>query len=217
VRLTKPEFENPFANPDVGSLVMPGTYSVTLAKKVNGEITELAGPDTFEVVPLNNRTLPAEDRTALVAFQQEASELSRAVEGAVRMTNELTEKIKYMRAALAQTPHAQESIAADVRAIDKKLSDLKIKLTGDPVAQRLDRGVPPSINSRIGSIIDEQWSSTSAPTQTQQEALSIAGEVFAPVLAGLKLLVETVQSVEKQLEDVGAPYTPGRMIDWADN
>lgn len=217
VSLSKPDFENPFASPDVGSMVESGNYSVSLAKKVKGEITQLAGPVTFAVIPLENRTLPAEDRNALVTFQQEAADLSRAVQGAIRMSNELTEKLKYMRAALSQTPKAPESVTENLQDIDKKITDLKIKLTGDPVAQRLDKGVPPSINSRISSIIDEQSSSTSAPTQTQKDALKIAGESFAPVLADLKNLAENVQSVEKQLEDAGAPYTPGRVIEWTGN
>jgi hypothetical protein len=77
--------------------------------------------------------------------------------------------------------------------------------------------VPPSISGRIGSILDEQWRSTSAPTQTQREALDIAGEAFTPVLTDLKALLEQVKSVETQLEAAGAPYTPGRRVDWVDN
>ena len=57
-----------------GFMVMPGTYQVSIAKKVRGEVTPLAGPETFKVVSLNNTTLPAPDRKALVEFQKKTAE-----------------------------------------------------------------------------------------------------------------------------------------------
>ena len=39
-------------------MVTPGTYSVTLEKRVNGVHTTLQGPTNFEVVPLFDGTLP---------------------------------------------------------------------------------------------------------------------------------------------------------------
>jgi len=41
-----------------GALVAPGRYTVTLAKKVDGAITELGAPQPFEVVRLREGTLP---------------------------------------------------------------------------------------------------------------------------------------------------------------
>ena len=48
----------------IGPLALPGAYSVTLAKEVDGVVTELAGPQRFEVVDLGGATLPGDDPAA---------------------------------------------------------------------------------------------------------------------------------------------------------
>jgi hypothetical protein len=44
---------------------------------------------------LNNTTLPADDRAALVAFQQQVAELIRKVQGTDRFAEELSEKMDH--------------------------------------------------------------------------------------------------------------------------
>jgi len=51
--------DNPFQSEDVGQLVAPGVYTVTLSKSIDGVVTELAGPEKFEVKVLPGTTLPA--------------------------------------------------------------------------------------------------------------------------------------------------------------
>jgi len=71
------------------------------------------------------------------------------------------------------------------------------------------------LSSRVNSIIYEQWRSTSAPTQSQRDAYNIVAEEFSPILQIVKKLVEEdVRKIEKKLEEIGAPYTPGRVPDW---
>ena len=45
-----------------GTPVMPGKYSVEMFMSIDGDLTKLAGPQTFEAKVLNNTTLPAEDQ-----------------------------------------------------------------------------------------------------------------------------------------------------------
>ncbi|UCG27280.1 MAG: hypothetical protein JSV24_09925, partial [Bacteroidales bacterium] len=75
---------NPAGRDGRGSFhVLPGTYRVSIAKSVRGEINELAGPVEFNVVPLNNTSLPVSDdrRKEIVEFQKKAAELSSKVQG----------------------------------------------------------------------------------------------------------------------------------------
>ena len=86
---------------------------------------------------------------------------------------------------------------------------------GDPTKGRLDMDTQPGIARRISSAIYEQWNSTSAPTRTQLDAFQIVEEEFAPVYEKLqKILSLTVKNIEKRLDDIGAPFTPGRLPDW---
>jgi hypothetical protein len=50
------------------------------------------------------------------------------------------------------------------------------------------------------------------PTTTHEQQFQIASELFVAERSALKSLVETdVPALERELERVGAPYTPGRL------
>src|SRR5204863_7936549 len=57
-----------FGGGPAGSLVLPGTYKVAMAKRVNGVITPLGTPQQFEVVTEAREGMSTADRVALVEF-----------------------------------------------------------------------------------------------------------------------------------------------------
>jgi hypothetical protein len=195
--------------------VLPGTYKVFLSQSVNGEVTKLTESAAFEVVTLANVSLPAEDRAELVAFQKKVRELSRTVTASTRFLGEIAEKIELYRAALKSVAAPDADLVSDIDSLEKKVKALEIKFYGDRTLRRADKDAVPGIATRIRSIAYEQSRSTSAPTQTQRDAYEIAAEAFEPALAALKTIVsEDVAKIEKKLEGLGAPYTPGRLPEW---
>ncbi|NIM63710.1 MAG: hypothetical protein GTO30_19315 [Acidobacteria bacterium] len=67
----------------------------------------------------------------------------------------------------------------------------------------------------MGRIVSAQWSSSSAPTQTNIDAYRIAGRAFKKTLAELQALIETdLAGLEEKMERAGAPWTPGRVPRW---
>ncbi len=197
------------------TFVLPGTYKVFLSKSVNGEVTKLTEPVTFEVVTLANVSLPAEDRTELVAFQKKVREISRAVTASTRVLGEISEKIDHYKAALKSLTAPDADLISDINTLETKVKVLEVKFNGDRTMRRADKDAVPGISTRIRSIAYEQSRSTSAPTQTQRDAYEIVAEEFAPVLAELKKIVEEdIEKIEKKLEGLGAPYTAGRLPVW---
>ncbi|MEM7373879.1 MAG: glycosyl hydrolase [Bacteroidota bacterium] len=214
VSLKKQGFDNPFSSPDQGHLVLPGSYQVSMGKVVNGDYTELVGPQSFTVVPLNNTTLPAEDRDALVAFQNKVQELRRGIRGASSMRGELVNKLKHIKKAIEQTPAAPLSLIGEAKSLEKQLADIRVKLSGNSSISRRQFETPPSISGRVESIVYGLFSSTAASTQTQKDAYAIAAEEFEPVMKELKTAVNSMKALEGKLEQYGAPYTPGRIPTW---
>jgi photosystem II stability/assembly factor-like uncharacterized protein len=197
------------------TFVLPGTYKVFLSKSQNGEVQKLTEPVNFEVVTLANVSLPAEDRTELVAFQKKVRELSRAVTASSRILGEISEKIDQYKAALKSVPAPDTDIISDINVLEEKVKALLIKFNGDGTMRRADKDAVPGISTRIRSIAREQSRSTSAPTQTQRDAYGIVAEEFGPALEELKKIVdEDVKKIEEKLEGLGAPYTPGRLPEW---
>ena len=60
-------------------MVAPGTYTVSLAKLVDGKQTKLGQTQSVAAQPLGLATLAARDKQALLAFQRKTARLQRAV------------------------------------------------------------------------------------------------------------------------------------------
>ncbi len=215
VRLEKPKELAPWEEPDKGPLVLPGTYTVTLSKVVDGRETVLAGPEPFQVVPLGLAKLPAADAGEAMAFYRKVARLRRAVRGALEAAGEGGKRLKALRKAVLATPAAETAALAEIEALHQRLEDLLVPLRGDRTVSSRNEPVPPSIRQRVENITDSQWSTTSGPTTTQRRQYQMAAEAFAPVLADLQeLLEEDLPALEARLESAGAPWTPGRVPRW---
>lgn len=204
---------NPMSDGQSGMMVMPGKYKVSMAQSVNGVITHLAGPVEFNVIPLENTSLPAENRAELVAFQKEISELSRIVQGAVNTSSELTTRLNHIKQAILNTPSVSMEMMKKAREVEDKLNQVGILMQGDRTISRRNENTAASISARMSSVISAQFRSTSAPTQTQREQYAIVKEEIVPVLEVLKQIAEKdIPYLEEQLNRSNAPWTPGRMI-----
>ncbi len=195
-----------------GPLVVPGEYTVTLAKRVDGVTTVLGGPVTFRVTPLGLATLPAQDRAGLLAFQKEAARLQRLVLGAVEVSRETERRLDAIAKALKETPAAAPELTDRAAQLRRRLEAIDLVLRGDRVGERRNYPTPPSIVSRVQTVVSAFWSNTSAPTGTARESLRIASEQFATVHSQLKQLVEVdLKDLERAMDEAGAPWTPGRL------
>src|SRR5207249_641454 len=64
-----------------GPLVMPGSCQVTMAKRINGVVTPMAGPIEFNVMVDGEAAIPPSDLQSLREFQAKVQHLRRAVSG----------------------------------------------------------------------------------------------------------------------------------------
>ena len=203
--------------PPSGPLVMPGTYKASVAKRVDGVITQLGPPQEFQVVVEGQENMSVSDRTALVEFQQKAVRLQRAVSGATQAANALRPRLTAIKRAIAETPSLPHRLYEDTMALEKRNNEILRLLSGDSAARQRNMNTAPSINDRVGYVVGAQRMSTSRPTQTQHNQYTAAAQDFDGVLVQLRQLIEVdLTRLEKQLEAAGAPWTPGRIPEWKD-
>jgi len=199
---------------------MPGKYTVSLSQYYQGEVAELTDPVEFEAVVLHNTTLPETDRQELVDFQNKVAELTRVIRGTEKFAYELDERIKYIMQAVLRTPEADIALMKNIEDLTSQMEGIIWKFKGQsPKASREENWpAPPSINDRLNSIVWAHWRSTSPITQTQKDVYNILVEEFPEVLEDLKdISVTKLPEIEKTLEQLDAPWTPGRLPDWIDN
>lgn len=209
--------EEMFFEPPGGPLVMPGTYKISLAKRVDGVLTPLPGEQSFNVVVEGQAAMKAADRAALHEFQQKVVRLQRAVSGALETSNSLKTRLGLIKRAIQETPAADLKLRDLANALDQRLNEILRALRGDVALRSRSENTPPAISERVGGIVSDQRMSTSRPTQTHIDSYSVAAQEFAQELAKLRTLIETdLAKLEKALEAAGAPWTPGRLPDWKD-
>lgn len=213
---------SPDADPDFvfegggsGALVMPGKYKVSFARRVNGVMTQLSAPQEFTVTVEGLAGMSAEDRAALVDFQQKVGRLQRAVTGALETANALKPRLALIKRALLDTPNAGDKLLDDAANLDKRTNEILRALRGDVVLRSRNENTAPSISERVSAIVGAQRMSTARPTPTQMTQYTVAAQDFEQVLAQLRTLVEVdLSKLEKEMEAAGAPWTPGRIPQW---
>jgi len=215
INLRAPSFYNPFRGRDEGTLVLPGDYTVSLSKSVEGVLSQIAGPVNFKVKSLDNTTLPASNREELIAFQKQTTTLYGSLQALRQTVSEVNNQIRHIKKAIdrAEAPH--DELMTDLGKIETEIREVRRQLNSDRVASTLDKDMPLTIGRRIGSITFESFNSTSGPTKTHLDSYKIAIEEFKPLFERVRKIVDQgMKNLENKLEELGAPYTPFRVTDF---
>jgi hypothetical protein len=214
IQLKKQEHRWDFGPGEV--LVAPGKYAVRLSKRVNGKRIPLGPTRHFRVKALGKESLPVEDRQALVAFQQKAGRLQRAVQGSAALIKKTLEEIKFIQKALDNTPDAEDNLAIQIQAIKEELLNIQQALIGDSTRSLRAEVTSPPVAARIGRIVDDFWLNTAPATTTHKRNYEVAAREFSTILKSLhKLMEQDFTQMERDLEKAAAPWTPARGVpDW---
>jgi hypothetical protein len=205
----------PWDDPPAGPLAVPGSYRVALAKRVDGKLTPIGEPQSFDAHAMSAAGLSKDDRAALLEFQQRVARLQRAVLGAVEAAKEAQQRIDHLKKALDDTPRADLPLADELRSAEHGLKDLQALLSGDSVKRSRNEPTSPAIADRVQQIVEGSWVATTAPTATQRDSYAIAATQFERALAGLRELIEgALDTIEERADAAGAPWTPGRLPRW---
>ncbi len=204
--------EDPTTNLSSGIMVLPGTYTVDLAKHINGELTPLAEPVSFEVKTLGNQTLPPSDPDAMLAFHKDLMELSKKANGARQAFEEIDDRMEYYRAAARMVEST--SLDRKLDELEDKLKAIRVQMYGDRLKDQLEIDQAPSLSSRINTAIFTGTSAFTDPTGTSQRVKEIAEEKMGPVLTSLKEIMEVdIPAIDLMLDANQAPWTPGRIFE----
>ncbi len=195
-----------------GPLVMPGRYTVALARRVEGVLTPLIPAREFTVEAESTAGTESATQRQLFEFQQKAVKLERSVLGALDTANELKSRIAKIKDAIDDTPSMDRKWADAARALEKSNNDVLRALRGDVVLAGRNENVPESIVGRVRTIMGNEEATLQRPPETDVQNLAIASQQFAVEQEKLRTLIDVdLKAIEKALDDAGAPWTPGRL------
>jgi photosystem II stability/assembly factor-like uncharacterized protein len=209
---------NPWDEGPRGVLALPGNYTATLEKWVDGKVTQLAASVTVNTEMLGTASLPAPDRAKVLEFSNKVASLQRAVLGVAELSKEVQRRLDALKVSLIDTRAAALPLLTRARAISDDLKDLDIALTGNKILDKYQEPLPTPVSERVSNIVSSLWVSTSAPTGTQERGYEIAASEFAPLLEKMRTILEVdLVGLEAQAEALSAPWTPGRLPVWKKN
>jgi uncharacterized phage infection (PIP) family protein YhgE len=131
------------------------------------------------------------------------------VNGAIDVANTARTRINLLKRSAQEAPAQNQNLVAEAKALETKVNDIINSLRG---GRENSDSPPPSISNRVELVADTIRLSSVRPTQTQLNQYNFASTQFNPVLARLRTLVETeIPNLERALNAVGAPLTPGRL------
>ncbi|MCX6247519.1 MAG: hypothetical protein NTW10_07285 [Bacteroidetes bacterium] len=204
---------DPLKDNGSGILAMPGKYKVALSLTAAGETKLLAGPVDFNAVVLNNTTLPAANRAALVDFHKKVAALARVMQGTEEYANLLNKNVNDILTSLNSAPAASPELKKKALELHLKLDEIlnvKFNLRSKKPSQEENPPAPVPLNSRLEKIAWSTWSSTSQPTQLQLDAYQILNDEFPPVYNQIRQIGMTdIPELVKQMDEMKAPPVPG--------
>ncbi|MEO1535213.1 MAG: glycosyl hydrolase, partial [Planctomycetota bacterium] len=201
-------------NPEDGVLVEPGTYTVHLSTRVDGELTDSGKSQSFVVKPLHDGgTLPGASPSDAVAFRRQLAEMQRATGGAGRLLGDTSRRLEAIRQTLDRSTVDGSRLGDEVRAMSRRVADMQERLSGNVRRGMANDPGPVSISARLSVVSLGTDFSVHGPIATHRQSLAIAQERFEELKNELNRLIRTeLPALERRLDAAGVPWTPGRAV-----
>jgi len=196
-----------------GVPVAPGTYSVELSQRQDGVLTSLAGPVTFEVARLGERSLPGLEPAALETIQLELAQFSKEVGDLNAILKESRKRMDKIKAALQRSVHDDPDLYSTAVDLEKRLEQLAERMQGNRRRSRYNDAEPVSVARRMGTVMGGNFGSTYGPTTMHLEQYELAKEQFSGVRKEMSVILDDeLPALESALDTAGVPWTQGRKM-----
>jgi photosystem II stability/assembly factor-like uncharacterized protein len=196
----------------VGVLVVPGTFSVSMHKRVDGVATDLGQSQTFDVVSIREPTLPGSTQEQRVVFETQIDELIRASDGTINAIDEVIAELDAVKSVLVRST-ADASLYEIANSLKQRITLQRERLAGNETREIFkDQGEVP-LGARIWHARFDPGSGAYGPTPLQRESLQIGRALYDDVTEQLSALIDDEYAGFKQaLDTARVPWTPGRGI-----
>ena len=193
-------------------MAIPGTYTATLYKQVDGIVTNLSEPVQFEVEQMRTGALTGASLKDVGAFwraYEKASEKSSIV--GFNIESSLA-KVEAMQQSLNQSELSPGGLEKEINETRANIIALKTSFNGNPAKLSMGAKTKTTISARLFTLEIGVGSSTYGPTATHQKTLRIVNTELSNMVEGLTALTSELVRLSKALMEAGAPWVEGMPI-----
>jgi len=201
-----------WGGPPRGMMAAPGTYTATLFKQVDGKVSPISEPQSFEVVPLRKGALEGATPEVAATFWRSYEDAVRS-HSSLQMTlgNALT-KVNRMKKVLLNSPTAAGDFDNQLYKLRQELLTLQQDLNGNQSKQQPGAKTKPTIGARLFSLSIGIGNSTYGPTTNHKEGLRIVIEQMGVIQTKLEASQSKLSTLAKELMKAGAPWMEGEAM-----
>lgn len=207
-RLTVPENRNSFGRR--GIMATPGTYTVSLVKRVDGVTTSLQEPKEFKVVPMYDGTLPRKSFEEMNAFRGEVFSFQQDLTATNLMLSNNIKRIDAMKRAADKANNPTTDLQQKINSARIQLLAINKLLHGNETKGEIGErsNLTPNNGNRIGRMA---LSNTYGPTGNQKDSFNRAQKQLSEVKQQLQNITNNVlPALELDLKKAGAPWIEGQ-------
>jgi len=198
--------------PTAGVLVAPGTFSVSMFRRVDGVLTDLGQSQSFDVVSIREATLPGSTQQQRVVFDNQVDELVRANQGTVKTIDAIVAEIVAMKEVLLSST-ADPSLYEIANSIQQRIQAERDRLTNNETRGNYNDLDEMTVGARLFHARFAPGTNAYGPTPAQRESLRIARRLYDDVTQQLSNLVDVEYAgLKVALDAAGVPWSPGRGI-----
>ncbi len=188
------------------AMVVPGTYTVSLSKEIDGVVTRLSDPVTFKVVPIRQGLLKGAPPEETVAFWKKVQKLWGNISATSLTLKNAMKEISGMQKALTLSEVKPGELDKQVEDVRLELLKLDARLNGNKSKNQIGAKYPPTVKNRLQAAYAVVNNSTYGPTQTAKRSLELAQSEYEIINSELGNIIENkLPALKKALEDAGAP------------
>jgi photosystem II stability/assembly factor-like uncharacterized protein len=200
-----------WGGPPQGMLVAPGTYTASLYKLQNGQLQELSGPVSVEVVPLREGALKGASPEEAAAFWRQYEQAVRTHSALQMALGNAKTQAERMKKVLENTP-VQGEFASQLHQLRKQLLDLDQELNGNPARLQPGEKTRPTAGGRLSSLELGIGRSTYGPTSQHRKALQIINKQLETAAGQLSEYRKQLSRLAEALLEAGGPWMEGEAL-----
>ncbi|WP_299530029.1 glycosyl hydrolase [Ulvibacterium sp.] len=208
VKLKAPGVQKESSND--GVMVTPGNYTVTLSKRVDGKMIQLAEPQNFEVVPLGQGALKGASYEEIAAFTKEYHSFQQDLTATNMVLSEKLMLVNAMQRAADKSDKSSSDLVNRIHEARERLLDIEKELKGDQTKGEIgERSNPTPQNAN--SVASYALSTTYGPTANHRASFLRGKNQLKEIKSKLKTITDTtLPAIEQELKAIGAPWIEGQ-------
>ena len=190
---------------DVYQMAKPGSYTVSMFKRIDGELTALSEPQTFEVERIRKNTLTNPMADKHDAYYKSITQLTKEIKTLEHEVKKSHKRVAAYEKNLKYIKDDRASLTKEVYALRDEMNKLKREIGGSPSKAEIGEKDLLTLNDRLSNAKGGWSPSSYGPTILHMQSYEMALQLFERLKPKANNYIKQVKELGKKLEEAGAP------------